>query len=245
VNSGLIGLHDVGSPRTTGEHVNKTSIQIRIHPRYTPIRYVVSDKTIPNYDNNQWAVLSRRKNDRLHGKFNVLSVELYRFLQIEFNTNIIRNNKPTVIVISTGSWDVSFRNISLFVKYGLPALEQLFDAVQKHLDANRMRIVMIAVSAVNEQLNTSNPLTPYDRIDLRNNAIAVAANSLISDIVNNKNVVKVKFFAMTYFRWQETLDGCHYPKYEWRNSVNCSEVGIAVQDELTSVMCDISTFVLH
>jgi hypothetical protein len=80
-----------------------------------------------------------------------LSTELNRILQTLFASNANTNNKPTVLVISTGTWDVADRNISLFVQFGLPALEQFFDAVQNYLDANRMRIVMLTAPAF--QLN--------------------------------------------------------------------------------------------
>jgi hypothetical protein len=103
---------------------------------------------------------------------------------------------------------VTNRNISLFVTFGLPALEQFFDAVQKHLDANRMRIVMLtAFQQSVSGLITSKTLSDHmTRKELRNNAIIAAANSLINDVIKDrKNVVKVDFFAMTYCRWQEAL----------------------------------------
>jgi hypothetical protein len=133
--------------------------------RFTPTSYVVSDKTIPNYDNSDWAVLSSRRKSHLLANFSFLSTELDRFLQTDFTPiNVNTNNKPTVLVISIGSWDVANRNISLFVQYGLPALQQFFDAVQKHLEANRMRIVMVTIPTVNERFNmTRNTLRPHDR----------------------------------------------------------------------------------
>jgi hypothetical protein len=239
-------LHDIGFPLTTDRNVYMTNIENKTSLRYTSTTYVVSEKTIPNYDNNRWKVLSSRKDDRLLRKPSFLSTELDQFLKFRFASNVNTNNKPTVLVISTGSWDVAYRNISLFVQYGLPALKRFFDAVQKHLDANRMRIVVITAPAFSEQFNTRDIGRPYNRTDLRNNAIIAAVNSLISGIIRNrKNVVKVDFFAMTYCRWQETVDGCHYLRYDWRLRVTRSEVGMAVKDELTSVMCDMSTLVQH
>jgi hypothetical protein len=106
---------------------------------------------IPNYDNSDWQ-FSVVAEGSLNGNFSFLSTELDYFLQTRFTSSVNTNNKPTVLVISVGSWDVAFRNISLFVQYGLPALQQFFDAVQKHLDANRMRIVMLTAPAFSERL---------------------------------------------------------------------------------------------
>jgi hypothetical protein len=127
----------------------------------------------------------------------------------------------------------------------LPALEQFFYTVQNYLDANRMRIVVLTAPAFSEQFNTSNPFRPYDRGDLRNNAIIAAANSLISDVIKDRKNVKVDFFAMTYCRWHEAVDWCHYIKFGIKTGISRSNVGVAIKDELTSVMCDMSVFVQH
>jgi hypothetical protein len=236
-------LLDIGFPLTSNGRVNMTNIQIHANFRFTLTSFVVSDKTIPNYENNDWAVLNSRKNEHFEGNFSFLSTELYRFLQTEFVTNVITSNRSSVVVISVGTWDVAFRNISLFVEYGLPALKQFFDAVQKHLDANRMRIVMLTAPAVSERLNMSNPLTPYNRTDLRNNAIIAAVNNLINDVIKGRtNVVNVDFFAMSYCRWQDIVDQSHYIRFRTRVGVRRSNVGMAVKDELTSVTCEMSTF---
>jgi hypothetical protein len=58
-----------------------TNTQIKTNLRFTPTSYVVSDKMIPNYENNDWAVLSSRRGLHLMDTLAFLSTELDRFLQ--------------------------------------------------------------------------------------------------------------------------------------------------------------------
>jgi hypothetical protein len=196
----------------------------------TSISYMLSDKEIPGYSN--WSILQSRCNSHKAMHYGYLMTELKHWLAsyvkrntTYFKLNATRNltfeqkQKSSILVLSFGTWDVAFRNITQLVQYGMPAFSQWLHDIRPELDSGRVRVIIFTPPAQGENLNFSNPLQPTNRTDLRNNALVASVVSLIRDAVRDKatgnktvlpNVHIVDYFAMTFARRGESVDGIHY-----------------------------------
>ena len=135
---------------------------------------------------------------------------------------VIRYKTEQIVIISSGSWDVSLNGVEYFVNDVLPNLTDFLIGFNRACIRRNTKFIFLAMPACFQEITRSN----YDG---RNNAKIAALNRMLLDPLQLNNVTVVDYFLLSISRHQETsADGYHFPSLP--NSVGETVAKIVLQE---------------
>ena len=117
---------------------------------------------------------------------------------------ITKYKTKQVVIISSGSWDVSLNGVEYFLNNVLPNLTDFLIHFNRACIRRNTKFIFLTMPACFQEITRNSS-------DGRNNAKIAALNRMLLDNLQSSNITVVDYFSLSVSRHQETgLDGYHF-----------------------------------